>query len=63
MIYLDPRDLKTMIDLLGLPYDVDFSKSDVELSYKFRTRLYHPDLNKTQNAHVKLIDLKKLEIM
>jgi len=54
---LDPRDLKSMIDILGLPYDVDFSESDVESSYKFRARLYHPDMNKTKNAHAKFIEL------
>ncbi len=51
--------IKKYLDILGIPYDSDFSVGDIQSLYRAKSKILHPDAQKVKNANAKFIELKE----
>lgn len=54
---MDINQVRRYLSILAIPLDIDFTKNDIISSYKTRSKLFHPDLNKSNNSNSKFIEL------
>lgn len=54
---MDINQVRIYLSILAIPLDIDFTKNDIISSYKTRSKLFHPDLNKSNNSNSKFIEL------
>jgi len=54
---MDINQVRRCLSILAIPLDIDFTKNDIISSYKTRSKLFHPDLNKSNNSNSKFIEL------
>lgn len=50
--------IKKYLNIIGLPYDSNFSIDDIQTLYRAKAKILHPDARKVDNAHEKFIELK-----
>ncbi|PKL01062.1 MAG: hypothetical protein CVV56_02075 [Tenericutes bacterium HGW-Tenericutes-1] len=58
---MEIKMIKKYLDILGIPYDVDFTMDDIRSSYKTRSKFFHPDFGKVVDSEKKFIELKRAE--
>lgn len=58
---MEIKVIKEYLDILGIPYDVDFTKEDIKSCFRTRSKFYHPDLGKVHDSEKKFIKLKMAE--
>ncbi|MGI6781933.1 MAG: J domain-containing protein [Acholeplasmataceae bacterium] len=53
------QKIRHYLDVLGIPYDADFTIDDIESFYRTQSKVLHPDAGKVRNSHEKFIELTK----
>lgn len=58
---MEEKIIKEYLDILGIPYDVEFTIEDIKSCFRTRSKFYHPDLGKVHDSEKKFIKLKRAE--